>query len=229
MLSTINIKNAYPILLFLSMFLPCPAYADELLSEILDGVRKSYGHLPGLTLTYKREIITKSMSLLGGQENRDLATGRIHFRPPYFLRIQQDTPKSEAVITDGETLWWYIPDKKQVYEYPFHVAGQELRLLSDIFQGLREVSESFIVMLSGTGSGGEYQLTLTPNPPWSQIDYIKLSVSQGDFNIRMVEIHNYIGGITRFTFGDLSVGKRYGSEFFKFKVPAGVKVIKEGM
>ena len=222
------IKNACTILLLLAIFLSCRAHAAEQLVNILEGVRKRYGHVPGLTLTYKREIITKSMTLLGGQGNSDLATGRIHFRPPYSLKIQQDTPKSETVISDGDRLWWYIPDKKQVYVYPFHVAGRELALLSDIFQGLKEVSESFIVMLSGIGAGGEYQLKLTPNPPWPQTEHINLSVTQGDFSIRIVEIHNYIGGITRFIFGNLSTGKRYGPEFFKFTVPAGVKVIEEG-
>jgi len=127
------------ILIFTSISLSSPLQADEQLSAILDGIRKRYGHLPGLTVTYKREIITKSMAMLGDQMNRDLATGQIHFRPPYFLRIQQDTPSSEVVITDGDTLWWYVPSKKKVYMYPFHIAGQELRLLSDMtpFQSSR--------------------------------------------------------------------------------------------
>ena len=45
---------------------------------------------------------------------------------PYFLKIQQETPKSEALITDGDTLWWYIPDKKQAYVYPSHTSGMAL-------------------------------------------------------------------------------------------------------
>ena len=215
------------IFIFISLSQSSPVLADNRLSETLDGIRKKYGHLPGLTVTYKREITTKSMAMLGNQIKSDLATGQIHFRPPYLLRIQQETPRPEAVITDGETLWWYIPQKKQVYVYPSRKAGQELRLLSDIFQGLSEVSESFVVMLSGLSNEGEYKLKLIPDPPWPQIDHINLVVTRGDFQIRVVEIHNYLGTITSFTLGDLSVKERFEKGFFRFVVPSGVRVIKE--
>jgi len=204
-----------------------PVLAEDQLSEILAGIRKRYGGLPGLTVTYEREIISRSIAMLGEQMKTDLATGRIHFRPPYSLRIQQETPKIEAVITDGDTLWWYIPQKKQVYRYPSNRAGRELRLLSEIFQGLRQVSESFVVVQSGLGTKGEYQLKLIPNPPWPQIEHIKLFVVRGNFHIRVVEIHNYIGSITRFTLGDLSAEERFEEGFFKFIIPDGVNVIEE--
>jgi outer membrane lipoprotein-sorting protein len=168
------------------------------------------------------------MAMLGEKMSKDLATGLIHFRPPYSLRIQQETPRAEAVITDGNTLWWYIPQKEQVYQYPSHRAGQELRLLSDIFQGLRKVEESFIVVLSGLNNEKEYQLKLTPDPPWSQIEQIHLSVKQSDFRIRIVEITNYLGSITRFILGDLTVQKQFEEGFFRFVVPDGVKVMEEG-
>jgi outer membrane lipoprotein-sorting protein len=204
-----------------------PVLAEDQLSEILAGIQKRYGDLPGLSVPYERDIISRSMAMLGEQMKTDLATGRIHFRPPSFLRIQQETPKTEAVITDGDTLWWYIPQKKQVYRYPSDRAGRELRLLSEIFQGLRQVSESFEVVQSGLGTKGDYQLKLIPNPPWPQIDHINLSVVRGDYHIRVVEIHNYIGSITRFTLGDLSVQERFEKGFFKFIIPDGVTVIEE--
>ena len=69
----------------------------------------------------------------------DMASGQIHFRSPKFLRVQQDTPKPEAIISDGNTLWWYLPHKNQVYRYPSHQLGKEIQLLNDIFQGLRNI------------------------------------------------------------------------------------------
>ena len=202
--------------------------ADDQLAVILEGIREKYGSLPGLNVLYEREIISKSMVLLGDQKNGDLATGRIYFKPPHFLKVAQETPKPEAVITDGDTLWWYIPYKKQVYRYPSHKLGQELRLLGDIFQGLREVEESFEVILLEDGDNeGKHQLRLTPNPPWPQIDHINLSIDKGDYPIRMVEIHNYIGSITIFTLGDIAVQETFEKDFFKFVTPEGVKVIEE--
>ncbi len=215
---------------FLFLLILCPAgvaTADMQLSEILAGVQKRYGDLPGLSIPYKREIITRSMALLGGSMEGDMASGQIHFRSPKFLRVQQDTPKPETIISDGNTLWWYVPHKNQVYRYPSHQVGKEIQLLNDIFQGLRAVEESFDVMLMEMDDKGNHQLKLIPNPPWAEIHHIMLSLSQGDYTIHKVEIHNQIGGITRFILGDLSVKKKFPEGFFRFVVPDGVKIIQQ--
>ena len=222
-----HIKTAFTFLLLFFLWPASLATADMQLSEILVAVQKRYGDLPGLSIPYKREIITKSMALLGGSMDADMASGQIYFRPPKFLKVQQDTPKPETIISDGDILWWYVPDKKQVYRYPSHQLGKEIQLLNDIFQGLRAVEESFDVMLTERDEKGDYQLKLIPNPPWAEIDHIMLSISQRNYTVRRVEIHNQIGGITRFTLGDLSVKEQFPQDFFRFVPPEGVKIIEQ--
>lgn len=221
------LRSAFTFLLLVFLSPASVATADMQLSEILAGVQKRYGDLPGLSIPYKREIITRSMALLGGSMDADMASGHIHFKPPKFLKVQQDTPKQETIISDGNTLWWYIPHKSQAYRYPSHQLGKEIQLLNDIFRGLRAVEESFDVMLMEMDEKGGYQLKLIPNPPWAEIHHIMLSVSQGDDTIRKVEIHNQIGGITRFILGDLSVKEKFPEDFFRFVAPEGVKVIEQ--
>ena len=221
------LRSTSTFLLVLILWPASLATADMQLSEILRGIQKRYRDLPGLSIPYKREIITRSMVLLGGSIDADAASGRIHFKPPKFLKVQQDTPKPETIISDGNTLWWYVPHKNQVYRYPSHQLGKEIQLLNDIFQGLRGVEESFDVMLMEMDDKGNHQLKLIPNPPWVEIQHIMLSVSQEDCTIRKVETHNQIGGITRFILGDLSVKNKFPEGFFRFVVPEGVKVIQQ--
>jgi outer membrane lipoprotein carrier protein len=221
------LKYLCPLVSFLFLFPPTPVLADAKLSDILRGVQDRYGHLPGLSVAYKREIRSRSMILLGDEMGADLATGKIHFKPPHFLRVQQETPTPEAVITDGRTLWWYIPQKKQAYIYPARKLGEELKLLSDIFQGLKEMGERFDVILTGYDMKGKHQLQLTPNPPWPEINYIRLSVAQESYHIQVLEIHNHLGGFTRFILGNPTVQKSFEDGFFQFVVPEGVKVIEE--
>ncbi len=221
------LRPTFGLLLLITLWPVGIATADVQLSEILEGVRKRYGHLPGLTVPYKREIITRSMAMLGGSMEADLATGQIHFKPPSFLKVQQETPKPETITTDGHTLWWHIPHKSQAYRYLSHQLGKELHLLNDIFHGLRAVEESFDVMLIGLDDKGDHQLKLIPNPPWAEVHHIMLSVSQGDYTIRRVEIHNQIGGITRFILGDLSARDKFPEDFFRFVAPEGVRIIEQ--
>lgn len=218
-------------LLICAVFFISPAFAsktDDQLSVILDGVLKRYGELKGLSVPYKREIITKSMALLGNVAKADGATGKIIFKTPYYLAIEQATPDRETITTDGQTAWYFIEAKKTVYEYPVDQMGKYIKLFSAIFSGLSKVGDSFDVMQSDPGDMKEYHLKLVPYPSWEEVDYINLLVDRDNFNVRVVEIHDLLGTTTRFTLDEFSVRKDLKNEYFKFKADSGVKIIKEG-
>jgi outer membrane lipoprotein carrier protein len=211
------------VLLFIG-FSPCQA--DEPLSQILSGIKKRYAQLAGLSVPYRREIVTKSMALLGDQMKADVATGRIFFKPPHFLKVQQETPTPEDLITDGGVLWWYIPQKHQAHRIPSSKLGNELRLLADIFQGLRGVEASFVVVLVGEDEKA-LTLELTPNPPWPDVHHINLWINPKDFLIQRVEVYDLMGGVTRFYLGEVTEQKKFKQDFFTFVPPPGVQVIED--
>lgn len=199
--------------------------ADDPLSAVLDGILKRYGDLKGMSVSYKREIITRSMAMLGDEVASDTATGTIVFTPPHYLAIQQETPGRETVTTDGQTLWYYIEAKKTVYEYPADTLGREISLLSEIFSGLSKVCDSFDVELE---DNEDYHLKLIPNPSLEDVDHIALIVERNSYNIYVVEIHDLFGGITRFTLDDFSIRNDLKKDDFRFKAPSGVETVKEG-
>lgn len=219
------IKYLYMMLVSILLLQPYPGMTEEPLAGILKGVREKYGHLPGFHVSYERKILTKSMAMLGETVKADQATGTFFFKPPHFLKVLQETPKEEIVTTDGSILWWYIPRKRQAYRYSTQQLGKELQLLTDIFQGLKEVENDFQVTLTGQ-HGGKHLLKLTPTPPWPDIQHVNLSVAGGDYAIEVVEIYNYLGGMTRFTLGEIRVQKTFEAGFFEFVVPEGVRVIE---
>lgn len=208
----------------------CPwsaAAADPALSTILEGIRKKYGSAPGLTLTYEREVISKSMAMLGDQIKAEVATGLIHYKSPHFLKFQQETPNREILVTDGNTLWWYIQAKNQAHRFSSHQLSREVKLLGDIFQGLRGVEESFVILQKGEDDQGALILEVTPSPSWGDIDHIDLALSPGSFHIRRVEIYNLLGGLTRFKLGDSLKEEKFKDDFFRFTPPAGTRIIEE--
>jgi len=212
-----------PILIFLFQ---CPAMADESLISILEGIQKNYGHLSGLSVPYSREVITRSMSMLGDQVKGDIASGTIFFKHPYSLRLEQEKPKAETIIANNDTLWWYIPGKKCAYRYPAKDFGKELRLLSNIFRGLSEVENSFQVLLQDRNKSGEYEIELIPDPPWQEINKINLTVTK-KYEIQTVRIHNQLGSITVFILGGFTEKEGFEKGFFQFIAPEGVRLIVE--
>ena len=191
--------------------------------RLLDGIQRKYRLLSGFSATYTRELVTRSMSMLGGEVRGDLATGTISFKPPYFLRLDQETPTRELLLADETTLWWYIPDKGQAYKYPADTYGKELRLLSDLFRGLDRVDRTFKVAVAGRDNRGRDLLELHPDPPWEEMDYIVVALDDG-YNIRSVALHNMLGGVTTFVIDEPDINEPFEEGFFEFEPPEGVEV-----
>ncbi len=166
---------------FSLLFLGCVAAHASVSSDagkaVIECLRSELGDMQGLSVPYERVILTSSTMLLGGGGAGDHATGLIHFEPPRALKIVQKTPRPETVIGDGETLWWYIPEKKEARRYPAEAMGQELEALADVFRGLGAVEESFEVIWEGHTEQGDRRVRLVPDPPWSQTDSIVLEVT----------------------------------------------------
>jgi len=221
-----NMSRAFSVTCLLLFLLQGHVQAAGELSNILEGIRKNHANLPGLTLSYEREVITRTMAMLGDQAKGDLATGLMYFKQPYYLKLAQKTPKPETVIANEDTLWWYIPDKKRVYEYSALEFGKELRLLSDIFRGLIQVEKRFQVTLLEPSELGENQIELIPNPPLQNIERIILTVTK-EHDIRVVGIRYQLGSMTLFTLKNVTEKKDFEKDFFNFIVPEGVQLVKE--
>ncbi len=219
-------RKTAPALSLLIILFISPVFAEDTLSHILQEIKNRYGGAPGLFVPYTREVITRSMSMLGTSGGGDLASGIIYFKSPHFLRLDQEKPAPEKLIANGNTLWWYVPKKQEAHRYQAKDFGKELRLLSDIFRGLSDVKDSFKVSLGGKTEKGDYELVMVPDPPWREIDRIALTVSP-DYDIRTVRIFNALGSVTKFNLGDFSLKKTFEKGFFEFTAPPGVTVIEE--
>jgi outer membrane lipoprotein carrier protein len=180
-----------------------------------------------LSAEYTREAISKAMAMLAVADRHDLARGRLYFKPPHSLRLEQTSPQEELLLTDGQTLWWYLPVKKEGYKYSTKEFGQELRLLSDVLKGLRDTEDSFQISLKATPQTDNYHLVLKPEPPWQEIDHLEVIIRKKDFAITRVEIYNNIGGLTRFLLSNWKEKDRFRKGLFSFSPPPGIKVIEK--
>jgi outer membrane lipoprotein-sorting protein len=202
------------------------ASAKQDVKSVLEGIRAKYGSLPGLTLTYEREVVSKTMAMLGDEVRGDLATGKMFFKPPLYLKLEQSTPSNEIILSDENNFWWYIPDQKRVYKYSAKDFGKELRILSNIFQGLIDVDDKFKTTLKDSEAGNGYCVELKPVAPWQSIDHLILMVTD-EYVIKNINIHYQLGSITIFTVDQIKPVSDFKEDTFIFNIPEGVELIEE--
>ena len=203
------------------------ALEKDVLGHAFEGIQEKYGTLSSFTVAYTREVITRSMVMLGTSVKGDTAKGQIYFKSPDFIRLEQKIPRLEILATDGDILWWYIPEKAVAYKYPSKKFGKELSLLANIFQGHTCMGKSFEAEITEIEDEQGFKLTLKPVPPWEEVDRIVITLTTG-FNITALDIYNSIGGITRFRLDNPIQVEALNENFFRLTVPEEVKVIPEG-
>ncbi|MBW2096014.1 MAG: outer membrane lipoprotein carrier protein LolA [Deltaproteobacteria bacterium] len=219
-------RTIYLLSLIVVLSLPVSAPAGEDVHSLMAKIQEKYKHLEAADASYTRDVITRSMSMMGMQTSGDLATGKLFFQFPHFIRMEQQTPTHEILVSDGDVLLWYVPAKKTLYKYPAEKFGKELTVLRDLFRGLDKAEKQFHIALLEPAKDRSFQLKLTPDPPWEQVDYLVISFSRS-LDIQGLEIHNLLGSITRFTIEGLKAAGPFKKDFFKLHVPDDVKVIEE--
>ena len=223
-------EKTYKIIFLLIFCLGCarglrPGYAQDL-NQVLEGIHNHYKADNGLVIDYRREVKTRTMSMLGNKVKGDLASGKIYVLRPDLLKVEQKSPRKEALVTDGNLLWWIIPEEKKVVQYSSEQFGQELRIIADLWKAPSRLKKRFNITLVEEKDPSRLLLEMIPSPPWENIDRIKVQVSR-EFDLQVLDIINPIGTTTRFYFDKIVPAKRLTKESFKFTVPDGFTVIHE--
>ncbi|MFN3534765.1 MAG: LolA family protein, partial [Desulfatiglandales bacterium] len=105
----------------------------------MKGIRERYPKGKLLRAEYVRVTATKIGSLVGS-EQEEKASGLLFFKAPHQLRLEQDLPEKELLISDGERIYWYLLSKAEVHVYDLEGNTSLVKTISDIFQGMEEGS-----------------------------------------------------------------------------------------
>ncbi len=187
------------------------------LDQILDGIEKRYAG-KGFTADFFQESMLKAMQIT------DTAEGRLVVARPAKMRWEYSMPDTQIIITDGESMWIYRPNDKQVMvgaAPEFFGGGKGAGFLSDI----RQIRKSFKVHQQESQSQGHYRLRLVPLKPMPELSEIILSVSRADFQIDQVVTFNSYGDETRIVLSDYRFDIDPDMALFNFKIPEGVEVV----
>ncbi len=203
---------------FLFLF-QASAFAN--LCHCLKQLKQRYSQQKGIVLVYERYIISTTMNMLGERKETDLAKGKMFFKPPYYIRIEQKIPDPEFVLCDGRWIWWYIPKKKVAHRYSLKGFSEEISILTDIFNGMKNLERDFVI-----SAKDKFSFILKPKKSLHDVDKIEICVDKRCHRVVEVKIYNLLGSVTCFKIKE-QLFKDIDKSLFTFTPADNVEIIQE--
>jgi outer membrane lipoprotein carrier protein len=202
---------------------PCSVDAGAILSldQIIENVQEVYDRTEDVQADFDQETRLKSW----GQAQ--VAKGKVSFKKSGKMCWEYGTPMPQKFISDGEKVWVYIPQDRQVTVYAMN-QGLQSEIASNLILGKGNLRKDFdITLAADLASGGKnyYRLQLKPLKPQANVEKIFLSVDKENFQVFETEIIDAFGNGNRIRFSHIKTNSHLPDSWFKFVVPEGVAVV----
>ena len=183
------------------------ASAEAELRQFVENVRSFSGRFTQVQLDENGELVSSG-------------AGLVAIARPGRFRWSYDQPYEQLMVCDGQTIWAYDPDLKQVTVRPAGetLAGTPAELLA---QNAR-LSENFVTRDLGEKDGQRVVL-LEPRSEQSDFRSIELALRNGV--PQRLKFSDPLGGSTVVELRDLKVNVAIPNAQFQFTPPKGVEVV----
>jgi outer membrane lipoprotein carrier protein len=188
--------------------------------DILDRVQKRYA-AGDFEADFIQESHLKAMGMV------DTAKGHLYFGRPGMMRWHYKMPEEYLIITDGDTVWIYRPEEKQV------MLGRAVDYFgskkgADFFTKPGELSREFMMELAPKEVQEEahYVLRLVPRTERQDLVELYLFISKDTFHIVKSVTCNLFGDRTTIRFEGYMFDRGLNSSLFEFEIPNGVDVVQ---
>ena len=162
--------------------------------------------------------------------------------PLALFRWEYDEPTTQEIVSDGETIWVYLPENRQVIESKLELEGQARPDDPVTFlTGLGNLSRDFNIAWAEPNQDieGNYVLELRPRRVSTMIQRLLLVVNRdavtgsprpssfdgGVFPLLSSTVFDPSGNTTTIEFRNVRVNRGIADSVFRFMLPAGVEVI----
>jgi len=215
--------GAGPLLLvvaLLAVAVPVGAAAPTL-DEAVQRLETTYQGLRDLKAEFRQAAFNRTLN------QTTEAKGTLYLKKPGKLRWEYTTPTPQEIVSDGQKLWVYTPELKQVNvtAAPQALAGPA----GSFLQGLGQVREQFEVRFLNpaqpTDADGNVVLNLTPKNPQPLLARLVLSVDQRSGLVQKAVLYDELGNEVRLAFLDVAVNPGLSDKLFVFTPPPGAVVV----
>ena len=208
------------LVLAISFFPPAAGGQGISLDGILDKIQNQYDIHKDFKAQFFQESLVKSLG------KKQKAEGKVYFKKPGKMRWIYTDPFKQEIISDGQTLWTYRPEEKQVIVTRMAQAFQS-QTPTTFLAGLGNLKRDFHARFEQKPSPGkDYFLEMTPLETLGSLEKLFLQVDEKTFDIVCAKIQDVIGNVTEICFTDIQFDNHLSDDLFTFSPPPGVEVFR---
>ncbi|MDR1312118.1 MAG: outer membrane lipoprotein carrier protein LolA [Deltaproteobacteria bacterium] len=197
--------------------------------ELLGKFAARYKGLTAFKAAYKRATSTPATDPVFKSQAVQTAEGVLYWEKPLGLRLVQDKPAEEELVTDGATAWWYLPSEKTVRVYEGVDLAEGFRPLTAFFDGADELKRHFTVTAAQEDPArpGATGFVMTPKDEAADPGNTITVWCGADAVLEGFRLTSGTGERTDFYLESPETNPSLPTGFFRFEAPKGTKVVRE--
>lgn len=199
-----------------------PAWASS-----LDTLESFLRHTKGVRTEFTQVVTPPTRE--GQTQRAKTSSGTFEFSRPGKFRFWYKKPFEQTIVADGQTLWLYDVDLRQVTARPQAAAlGSTPTALFAGAADLRLLQADFTLEAAPDKDGLQWVLA-TPKAKEGQVQTVRLGLRliNGVAELVALDSLDSFGQRSVLRFGNTQVNPAFAADAFAFKPPAGVDVIKQ--
>jgi outer membrane lipoprotein carrier protein len=208
---------------FLAMFLAflqAPAASEKSLNSLIDGVDRTFARM--------RDLSADFVQIFEDPLNRkQQESGHLYLMRPRMMRWEYRNPEEKLFVSDGKTVYLYVPADRQVNKEAVKESLDE-RIPLMFLVGRSSLRNEFArveLLREKPALAGTEVLRLFPKRK-TEFREIVMEVDPANYQIRRLLLSYYDGSRSEFVFSNIRTNTGLQASLFELKVPPGVEVLE---
>ena len=197
-------------------FLQVPAPS---LNTLVDGVARSFVQMKDFTADFV-QVFEDPLN------RKQQESGHLYLRRPRMMRWEYQSPEGNLFISDGKTVYFYVPADRQVNKEAVRdTFDDRIPLMFLLGRGdLRSEFTRFELLSTKPFLQGTKVVRMYPRRK-TDLSEVVMEVDPANFQIRRLLLTHSDGSRQEFIFSNIRINTGVRTSLFDFKVPAGVEVV----
>jgi outer membrane lipoprotein carrier protein len=191
--------------------------AKTLEQHALDAVQMNYEKV----LTYEANFTQKSYIKM--MDKTQDVKGTVSIKKPGKMKWTYGAPDTQILISNGSTLWLYVPDEEQATKVPIEsIYSSNTPAL--FLAGKGKLTQTFNVENVNLNKD-PISITLTPKANDQALTRLQLLATKKNYQIIGSTVYDKLGNKTEIRFSNIKTNRDIPDKTFQFQAPANVEVL----